>query len=218
MGRGIKSSAHMCSTVTGIMAEGDGRRMLVTCSRCGARLSSYLCPRCDSRQSPSKIPFFSDGLMIPVSTPTVDHLVKSLARKMRGAYRHFPIESQWEPGETELYRGELEGIRIFTVDGYTHSGRPAACILTDQVLMLHDRWSGLVRVPLVDIQAVTVYRDIDAINGASCRVSIRLIGGAVHEPRGDICLVCKHQGQSYHMTQLIQEAAQTRRSVRSAPL
>jgi hypothetical protein len=186
----------------------------VTCPRCGARLSSYLCPRCDSRQSPGKIPFFSDNFMPRVSTPAVDSLVTALATKIRGKYRHFPQERRWKPGETELYRGELESIRIFTVDGYTRSGRPAACILTDQTLMLHDRWSGLVRVPLATVHSTAMHRDVNVLGVASCWISIRLMGGAVHEPRGDICLVCRSQQQGRELIRILADAVPARASAR----
>lgn len=160
-------------------------------------MSSSLCPRCDGRQSPGRIPLLSEHLLPVIQLRPLRDALASLAGRHWGDYHRCVAGQNWEVGERELYRAALKRVTIFSIDRHEPLGGAAVCLLSNRRLLVLDYRKRLVQISIDAIRAANVSREYDPLAGSSYNVSIHCVGGTLEDPRGDVCLTCDQASAAY---------------------
>ena len=133
-------------------------------------------------------------------------VIKAFASRTWGDYHRFLSGKQLESGECEVYRTRVQGVSVYAVERHTNVEKRATCILTDRRLMMRDERGGFVQIRLDGVRATHAHREYDSLTGFAYRVAIERTGSCVHDPLGDICLLCENQAQSQELVSAIESA------------
>jgi hypothetical protein len=141
--------------------------------------------------------------------------VRAFLRRTWGEHGRILRGHRWEPGEREVHRDQLPSISVFSVDRHTTVARQALCILTDRRLAILDSSGGYLEIRLGDIRTARTYREYDPERGSCWSVALSRLESGTHDPRGDICLLCKDERQSAYLSSLIRDKIPDARAIPS---
>lgn len=124
--------------------------------------------------------------------------------RVGGTHRRLVQGKLWEPGEQERYRVQLHGVTIYSIDRHIPAQGRAICIVTSHRVMLDDGRARPIKILPTEIRAVRACRAYDTSDGFSFFVAVEFVGSAVHEPEGDLCLICESQEESQTLSSAIE--------------
>ncbi|GAC1330697.1 MAG: hypothetical protein NVS2B16_23530 [Chloroflexota bacterium] len=154
--------------------------------------------------------FLSRG-RTPTRGTRVPQAARAIANRTWGEYHRFTKGAQWESGERELFRTDVFDVSVYSVDRYASVEKQATCILTDHRLVVCDPAGGTIQIPIADVDGAHVYREFSPRTGSSYSVAVKRVGSHVHEPKGDVCLLCGNQEASRELTALLTDLSDTSR-------
>ena len=135
----------------------------------------------------------------------VPHPLRVAGNRLWGEYRRFQHGKLWEPGEEELHRAQLLGVTAYAVDHHLPIQRRTTCMVTSRRLLVCDDQGSCVQLLASDIRTVRVQRTYDPVDGFAYAVVLERVGSTVHEPEGDLRLVCASQEQSRELASAIDD-------------
>jgi hypothetical protein len=134
----------------------------------------------------------------------VPALLRSGWNRIGGPYHRLSHGKLWEAEETELYRARLLRVTAYTIDRHILVQGRATCIVTNRRIMLDDAHTRSIQILRDEIRAVRAGRTYDTVEGFTFWVAVERVGSNVHEPEGDVCLVCASQGASAALASAIE--------------
>lgn len=129
--------------------------------------------------------------------------------RVGGNYHRLVRGKLWEPGEQERYRVRLVKVTAYTIDRHVPVQRRATCVVTDQRVVLDDAHATPIQIHRDEIRTVRVGRTYDTREGFIFWVAVERTGSHVHEPEGDVCLVCASQAESRALASAIEREGAT---------
>jgi hypothetical protein len=122
-----------------------------------------------------------------------------------GEYHRFRRGKLWEPGEQELHRVSLLGVMAYSIDRHVQIQQRTTCIVTSRRVMVCDDRGSRVQILAGDIRTVRAHRVYDPTDGFSYSVVLERVGSTVHDPEGDLRLLCASQEQSRDLVSAIED-------------
>jgi hypothetical protein len=112
----------------------------------------------------------------------------------------------WEPGEQEVYRAQLRGVTTYSIDRHILIQRRATCIITTGRLVAYDGDGHILQLRAHEVRSTRVQRTYDVAEGFSYAVVLERTGSTVHDPDGDIRLLCAGQEQCRDLARAVEDA------------
>lgn len=131
--------------------------------------------------------------------------LKVARSRLWGEFHRYREGKLWSPGEREMYRASLLGATSFSVDRHMPIQQRPTCIVTSRRVVLCDSHGRSTQLPIRDIRSVRPRRTHDTHEGFSYSVVMERVGSPVHDPEGDLCLLCGSQEQSHALASAIED-------------
>ncbi|HEX8918042.1 MAG TPA: hypothetical protein VF898_06040 [Chloroflexota bacterium] len=122
-----------------------------------------------------------------------------------GEYRRFCQGKLWAPGESETYRARLFGVTAYSTDRHMQIQQRTTCIVTNRRVAVCDERSHFFQLLAGEIRTVRTQRTFDLADGYSYSVVVGLVQSNVHDPDGDLRLICASQEQSHGLASAIED-------------
>jgi len=135
----------------------------------------------------------------------IPQALRAARNRAWGEYHQLRRGKLWEQGEQEVYHAQVPGVTAYSVDRHMRILARTVCLVTNRRLVLCDDEGRSVRLLGSDIRTVRVQRTYDPVDGFSYAVVLERVGSTVHEPEGDLRLLCASQEQSRELASAIDD-------------
>ncbi len=139
-------------------------------------------------------------------------MITTVVNRRWGSYRRLLTGALFEGGEHEIARVKVQRFSIYAVDRHTLVGRDAICILTNRRLINADPSGHMAQTRLESVRSARAHREYDACTGFAYGVVIDHHGSPARDPKGDLYLCCKSQGESGGLVELLLHSIQGMRA------
>jgi hypothetical protein len=135
----------------------------------------------------------------------VPPVIRLISMRLHGQYRRFRPGVQWEPGEHEVFRGQLPRLTARSIDRHVLIQHRSTCVVTNRRVTAWDARGGAIQLRSADLRTVRPQRTYDPADGFTYAVVVERADTTTHDPEGDLRLICSGSEQSRDLAAALED-------------